>query len=39
MCSKMVVKPVSVEVYEDTWGTSQIVTFEQTGMGKLLVHM
>jgi len=35
----MLVKSVGVEVYEDTWSNSQIVTYEQTGMEKLLVHM
>lgn len=39
MCSKMLVKPVTFEVYEDTWSISQVVTYEQTGMEKLLVHM
>jgi hypothetical protein len=34
---KNVAKPV-VEVYEDTWSNFQIVTYEQTGMEKLLVH-
>jgi hypothetical protein len=35
----MLVKPVSVEVYEDMWSSSEIVTYEQTGMEKVLVHM
>jgi len=41
----MLVKPVSVEVYEDTWSNSQIVTYEHTGMEKIhgvilrLLHM
>jgi hypothetical protein len=35
----MLVKPVSVEVYEDPWSNSRIVTYEQTGMEKLLVYM
>lgn len=34
----MLVKPVSVKVYEDTCSNSQIVTYEQAGMEKLLVH-